>query len=497
TKSVVPFTEIPMPELFGHSSPESLEPLVERKNSMQRNKILSDIERVIFPGKIMSDVVYDLDIEIRKIPPLSFNSRFECGNLRKVIRVRPQEYDILLNPDINTKQHHQWFYFEVRNMLKGIRYQFNIINCIKKNSQFNYGMQPVFYSAYDAINKGVGWIRLGSNICYYKNHFPRSIAAGGGGMKSYYTMSFAIDFPHSDDTCFLAYHFPYTYSTMKVHLEHIRNVADNNSIYFKCQELCLTLNGNVCNLMTITNSPNKERLNDDKYVPRRPYIFLSARVHPGESNSSWIMKGLLDFITSDDDCAIQLRESYIFKIIPMLNPDGVVNGCHRCSLSGHDLNRCWISPDPRIHPTIYHTKGLIQYMVTIGKSPLIFCDFHGHSRRKNIFTYACYPYTNTNHRAEDQMLRALPRALQEVSPVFSYQLCSFAVEKCKESTARVVLWRELCILRSYTMESTYCGMDQGVYKGYHINTTALEDMGKDFCRGLLKMKDLSLRKVPR
>lgn len=25
----------------------------------------------------------------------------------------------------------------------------------------------------------------------------------------------------------------------------------------------------------------------------RPYIFLSGRVHPGESNSSWVMKGQL------------------------------------------------------------------------------------------------------------------------------------------------------------------------------------------------------------
>ena len=26
-------------------------------------------------------------------------------------------------------------------------------------------------------------------------------------------------------------------------------------------------------------------------VGSRPYIFLSGRVHPGESNSSWVMKG--------------------------------------------------------------------------------------------------------------------------------------------------------------------------------------------------------------
>lgn len=58
----------------------------------------------------------------------------------------------------------------------------------------------------------------------------------------------------------------------------------------------------------------------------RPYIFLSARVHPGETNASWVMKGTLEYLTSSNPSAQSLRESYIFKIIPMLNPDGVING---------------------------------------------------------------------------------------------------------------------------------------------------------------------------
>jgi hypothetical protein len=28
-------------------------------------------------------------------------------------------------------------------------------------------------------------------------------------------------------------------------------------------------------------------------------VFLSARVHPGESNSSWMMKGIIDFLTGE------------------------------------------------------------------------------------------------------------------------------------------------------------------------------------------------------
>jgi murein tripeptide amidase MpaA len=50
-------------------------------------------------------------------------------------------------------------------------------------------------------------------------------------------------------------------------------------------------------------------------------------------------QGLLDFLTSDQPTAVSLRSSFIFKLVPMLNPDGVVNGNYRCSLAGCDLNR--------------------------------------------------------------------------------------------------------------------------------------------------------------
>lgn len=45
-----------------------------------------------------------------------------------------------MNADVNSSQHHQWFYFEVCDMRSAVPYRFNIINCEKFNSQFNYGM---------------------------------------------------------------------------------------------------------------------------------------------------------------------------------------------------------------------------------------------------------------------------------------------------------------------------------------------------------------------
>ena len=43
----------------------------------------------------------------------------------------------------------------------------------------------------------------------------------------------------------------------------------------------------------------------------------------------------------------------------MLNPDGVINGSYRCSLSGYDLNRVWHRADKNSHPEIYATRKAI------------------------------------------------------------------------------------------------------------------------------------------
>ena len=72
----------------------------------------------------------------------------------------------------------------------------------------------------------------------------------------------------------------------------------------------------------------------------KKYIIVCSRVHPGESNASYIMQGFLKFITSTTNAeAIELRKKIIFKAIPVTNPDGVVVGNYRTSMSGNDLNR--------------------------------------------------------------------------------------------------------------------------------------------------------------
>uniref|UniRef100_A0A5K4EK89 Mername-AA217 hypothetical peptidase (M14 family) n=1 Tax=Schistosoma mansoni TaxID=6183 RepID=A0A5K4EK89_SCHMA len=403
---------------------------------------------------------------------LEFESRFECGNLRKAIQVRQYEYDLILNPDINTTSYIQWFYFRISNMESNISYRFNIINCEKVDSQFNAGMQPLLFSVHESLQSHPCWKRVGSNIIYYRNHFTRHLTRKCNvDSGTYYTATFTIRFPYTGDICYLAYHYPYTYTRLLTDLNkwQYKMLNHSNEIYFRIQQLTSTILSNPVPLITITQIPDSS--DESININQRPYIILTCRVHPGESNSSWIIKGLIEQLLSNDDRKMnELRKMFIFKIIPMLNPDGVIVGNHRCSMSGKDLNRHWINPSSLIHPTIYHTKMLMEFLTLCERSPYIFIDFHGHSRMKNIFLYGCSSIESWLHpdihnpaycginRLEDHSYRLLADILDQLSPYFSKQSCLYMVSKAKETTARIAIWRQFNVLRSYTIEASYCGI---------------------------------------
>jgi murein tripeptide amidase MpaA len=82
--------------------------------------------------------------------------------------------------------------------------------------------------------------------------------------------------------------------------------------------------------------------NQDVDESNKKVSLITARVHPGESNSSFVVQGFLQFVCSNDPLAKEIRSKYIFYVIPMANPDGVIHGNSRCNLAGLDLNRQWM-----------------------------------------------------------------------------------------------------------------------------------------------------------
>ena len=191
-----------------------------------------------------------------------------------------------------------------------------------------------------------------------------------------------------------------------------------------------------------------------------------------------MMHGVLEFLTSNHPDADSLRSKYIFKIMPMLNPDGVINGNYRCSLVGADLNRRWKNPHADIHPIIHQFKKVIKSTAESYEIDLI-CDLHGHSRKQNIFVYGC------NYQKSPQTCKLFPYILSKISPTFSYEDSRFGVQKSKESTLRVSLFKELKIPNIFTLEASFCGGSIGKYSNMHYSGQILAEMGRDLCRALL------------
>ena len=73
---------------------------------------------------------------------------------------------------------------------------------------------------------------------------------------------------------------------------------------------------------------------DRPYKFDKPTIFISSRVHPGETPASFVLDGIWNILTEESEQAQVLREKFVFKVVPMLNPDGVYRGYFRSDTLG-------------------------------------------------------------------------------------------------------------------------------------------------------------------
>ena len=92
----------------------------------------------------------------------------------------------------------------------------------------------------------------------------------------------------------------------------------------------------------------------------KPTIFISARVHPGETPASYVLDGIMRFLLQATSQSHKLLDKFCFKIVPQLNPDGVYRGYWRLDTLAQNLNRYYKDPTPEAQPTIHGVKKVIE-----------------------------------------------------------------------------------------------------------------------------------------
>ena len=119
---------------------------------------------------------------------------------------------------------------------------------------------------------------------------------------------------------------------------------------------------------------------------------------------------------------------------------------------------------------------------------LMFVDIHGHSRKKNAFMYGCYNQKLPNgiDRLKE---RIFPMIFDRCHDSFNFKDCCFIVQKDRETTGRVVVWKEFNIINSFTLEASFCGSTSGKFSDCHFTPNQYRDIGKTFCTTLLEFSE--------
>jgi murein tripeptide amidase MpaA len=197
----------------------------------------------------------------------------------------------------------------------------------------------------------------------------------------------------------------------------------------------------------------------DSYTKQKPIVLVIGRQHSGETHSSFIIHGLINFLLKKDIRSQTLRELFEWWIVPMVNPDGVIVGNYRNNLQGKDMNRHFFpdkldDPDALQHGRCHEVELLRSYLKENSDGLLtMFLDIHAHSIEHSIFTYSPLP----DGVKDVNTTRQFAMILNDLSPYFSLKSCRDNNEYTKRNCARLGIFRDWSLVNSYTIESSCFG----------------------------------------
>ncbi|XP_069742605.1 cytosolic carboxypeptidase-like protein 5 isoform X3 [Narcine bancroftii] len=309
------------------------------------------------------------------------------GNFGNAISIPDYEFNVWTKPDCAGTEfensNRSWFYFSVKGGIPSKVIKINIMNMNKQSKLYSQGMAPFVRT----LPGRPRWERVRDRPTYEM-------------VESQFILSFMHRFlDYRGATTYFAFCFPFTYAECQEMLmqldekfeycKHLTLSSPADTIYYHREPLCYSLDNLHVDLITITSchgmmvacEPRLEKLFPDHSTSRprlfsgKQVFFLSSRVHPGETPSSFVFNGFLEFILRTDDLRAQmLRQMFVFKLIPMLNPDGVVRGHYRTDSRGVNLNRLYMDPDFNLHPSIYAARAVILYHHVNNRVPSDKCE---------------------------------------------------------------------------------------------------------------------------
>lgn len=103
-------------------------------------------------------------------------------------------------------------------------------------------------------------------------------------------------------------------------------------------------------------------------------LLVLGRQHPPEVTGAQAMMGFVDQLAGGSPLARRFRERVLVLVMPLMNPDGVVEGNWRGNINGQDLNRDW---GPFTQAETRAVRDMLQRELGQAGRELVFTiDFH-------------------------------------------------------------------------------------------------------------------------
>lgn len=201
-------------------------------------------------------------------------------------------------------------------------------------------------------------------------------------------------------------------------------------------ELCRTRDDRPVPALRINTPTEDAKEGDDgeKGAPRYG-VWIQARQHAWEAGSSWVCRGLVEWIVSDDPRAVALRDEAEITIIPIMDIDSVAIGAGGKNQVPQDHNRDW-SDKPHWNAVAAAIKQIAERNEA-GRFDL-FIDLHnpGAGNRNPFF------FVTPRELLSDQGRRNLDRFLAAARQDITGPL-SFVGETRESGVSYDRLWRNI------------------------------------------------------
>jgi hypothetical protein len=269
--------------------------------------------------------------------PVFINTAFESGSIGKIDKLGDSEFRLHVIGQQDSRGRNRqatWYYFRMENVA-GRELTLHFTDFLGEYNDVPAKRAPVGASYRPWFSED-------------NEHWQPVDALKWDGAKDEAT----ITLHPKGNTIWVAHVPPYTRTRLLRLLEEVDRSRDA-----RIEVIGKSALGRDLHLVTITNLAQPDTA--------KKTVWFIARQHPWEAGTSWVMEGAMRFLVSDDPGAQELRDKTIFKLMPMMNPDGVVLGLSRFNVNGYDTNRQWDLVDLRDKqwlekmPEIWYTKTAI------------------------------------------------------------------------------------------------------------------------------------------